>query len=406
MGVEITPYVLADDFLTWASGVASGDRARGLPPINGCVMNPPYRKINSTGAERRAVERVGLRVTNLYTAFLALAAAVLEPGGQLSAITPRSFANGTYFKPFREYFLALMALDHLHVYASRDSVFADSEVLQENVVFRATRGGRRETINLSTSSGRDDDAIEHRAVPYADVVRPMDPEFFIRIPIDETDTYVAERIAALPCLLPDIGLQVSTGRVVDFRTRENLRPQAESGTVPLIYPNHIRAARVAWPSEKGKKPNALVANEATAPLLLPNETYVLVKRFTAKEERRRVVAALSCPEDVPGDCIGFENHLNVFHAANRGLERSVGLGLVAFLNCTLVDAYVRQFSGHTQINAGDLRHLRYPSTEELRALGAETGESDRSQPAVDRLVARHVEAFDDPIMQEALLEVA
>ncbi len=408
MGVHVTTEVYSANFLTWASMVASGDAARGVPPLNGCVMNPPYRKINSGDAERRAVERLGLRVTNLYTAFLALAAAVLEPGGQLSTITPRSFANGTYFKPFREYFLSLMSLDRLHVYESRGTVFGDSDVLQENVVFRATRGGPRKRVVLSMSSGRGDNEMEIRPVLYQDVVRPNDPESFIRIPVDEADTFIAERIAALPCLLPELGIQVSTGRVVDFRAREHLRKRPEEGTVPLIYPGHLRQSRVAWPAENGKKPNALAGNDKTASLLLPNETYVLVKRFTAKEERRRVVAALSTPDDLPGEAVAFENHLNVYHANNRGLPRAMALGLLTFLNSTLVDAYVRQFSGHTQINAGDLRHLRYPSAHELEAIGDEIASSPirTSQVDVDRIVARHVAAFDDPSLRDALKDVA
>ena len=143
-------------------------------------------------------------------------------------------------------------------------------------------------------------------------------------------------------------------------------------------------------------------------MLLPNETYILVKRFTAKEERRRVVAALASPEDLPGEAVAFENHLNVYHSRNRGLPRGTALGLLAFLNCTLVDAYVRQFSGHTQINAGDLRHLRYPHLDELRAMGEEIEASElpTSQEDFDRLVAWHVAAFDDPTLHNAMRAVA
>ena len=40
-----------------------------------------------------------------------------------------------------------------------------------------------------------------------------------------------------------------------------------------------------------------------------------------------------------------------------------------FLNSTAVDDYFRRFSGHTQVNATDLRLLRYPEIKELEQLG-------------------------------------
>jgi adenine-specific DNA-methyltransferase len=404
-GVTVTPHIRSGDFLVWASEVAAGDAARETPRLDGCVMNPPYRKINIGDAERRAADRIGLRVTNLYPAFLALAAAVLEPGGQLVAITPRSFANGTYFKPFREFFLSHMALDRIHVYESRGHVFRDSDVLQENVVFSATRSGRRDKVVLSVSAIQGDGNPTLREVPYAEVVHPGDPEVFVRIPIDAADTHVAARVAALPAALADLGVEVSTGRVVDFRVKEHLCMSPSNGTVPLIYPGHLRGFGLRWPVENSKKPNALAVSTKTSALLLPNETYVLVKRFSAKEERRRLVAALTSSDQIPGDRVGFENHLNVYHRQNRGIDRSLALGLVTFLNCTLMDLYVRQFSGHTQINAGDLRSLRYPPLAELCALGSEVehGGWPAAQEHLDALVARHVTAFGEP---EPLRDVA
>jgi adenine-specific DNA-methyltransferase len=64
----------------------------------------------------------------------------------------------------------------------------------------------------------------------------------------------------------------------------------------------------------------------------------------------------------------------------------VAKGLTAFLNSTLVDSYFRQFSGHTQVNATDLRSLRYPAWEKLVALGRRVGASFPAQDELDRLV--------------------
>src|SRR6185312_10331033 len=108
-------------------------------------------------------------------------------------------------------------------------------------------------------------------------------------------------------------------------------------------------------------------------LLVPEGLYVLTKRFSSKEEKRRIVAAIYDPADVASGDVGFENHLNYFHEDGQGLDRTLALGLRAYLNSTLVDLYFRQFSGHTQVNAGDLRRLRYPSLEQLRTLSERVG---------------------------------
>lgn len=392
--VAVTTDLRADDFVEWASEAASGSMWVERETFGACIMNPPYRKVNSGASERRAVERVGLQITNLYPAFMGLAAELLEPGGQLSAITPRSFANGPYFRPFREFFLERMALDRLHVFEKRGALFADADVLQENVVLRAVRRGVRCRITLSVSSGAGD---EHsmRAVPYRDVVKPDDPQLFIHIPVDEGATRTAEKIMGLPATLLELDVEVSTGRVVDFRTRENLLDSPSEDSAPLIYPGHLKNGAVVWPRPEGRKPNALAINDATSDLLLPAGHYTLVKRFTAKEERRRVVATPFAPADVDSEVVAFENHLNVFHRGGEGIDHALAVGLAVYLNSSIVDDYVRQFSGHTQINATDLRLLRYPTRGELATLGQAVILSGwrADQDAVDALVEAHVAAL-------------
>jgi adenine-specific DNA-methyltransferase len=131
-------------------------------------------------------------------------------------------------------------------------------------------------------------------------------------------------------------------------------------------------------------------NRSSRPLLLPNETYVVVKRFTSKEEPRRVVAAIHDPTRVPGNWVAFENHLNVFHSNGRGIEPRLARGLAVYLNSSLVDIHFRQFSGHTQVNATDLRTLRYPFPEQLESLGAALPDGMPDQRTIDRLVRAHV----------------
>jgi adenine-specific DNA-methyltransferase len=305
------------------------------------------------------------------------------------AITPRSFANGPYFGAFRRFFLHHMALDQIHVFESRSVVFADSDVLQENIVFSATKSGDREQVNLSVSRGHADEASS-RTVTYADIVKPGDPSQFIHIPAGEADAGTAGMFAAMPGGLAELGIQVSTGRVVDFRAREYLLGEPAAGAVPLVYPGNLRDGRVRWPLPI-RKPQALVTCPDTQKLLLPNERYVVVKRFSAKEERRRVVAVVYDPDDVNADAVGFENHLNVFHCRGRGLQAPIATGLCLWLNSTAVDQFFRIFSGHTQVNATDLRSMRYPSTDQLSSLGTALGQGAwPDQQKIDSLVAAHV----------------
>jgi adenine-specific DNA-methyltransferase len=129
-----------------------------------------------------------------------------------------------------------------------------------------------------------------------------------------------------------------------------------------------------------------VSNEQTRELLVTAGVYVLVKRFTAKEERKRVVACIYDSDQIHGPFVGFENHLNYFHANGHSLPMNLARGLAAFLNSTVVDLYFRQFNGHTQVNATDLRSLNYPTKTELEKLGCRIADPGMQQEELDALV--------------------
>jgi adenine-specific DNA-methyltransferase len=217
---------------------------------------------------------------------------------------------------------------------------------------------------------------------------PADSSRVVHLALDVADDEVKRVVMGLPTSLASLGIEVSTGRVVDFRARDFLRKNPGEDTVPLIYPLHFNGGGVHWPCPGSRKANALLAVPETQELLVPNGVYVLVKRFTAKEERRRVVATVFRPEgNLAGfRSVGFENHLNYFHCKGGALDGAVAEGLALYLNSTVVDSYFRQFSGHTQVNAADLRSLRYPSKEQLCRLAASVEAGAREQAAIDAAV--------------------
>lgn len=369
--VEFEGHVRHEDFLEAAVGGLESSLFASKPMrFNAAIMNPPYRKIGTASRERRLVQKVGLDATNLYAAFVALAVRLLEPDGQLVAIIPRSFCNGPYFRPFREVLLRETTLLRIHVFESRKDAFREDGVLQENVIIHVRKSAKNpRKLTVSSSSGGANESVVERVLDYSEVVRSTNGDQFIHLPTDADDDRIARWMAKLPDTLVSLGITVSTGRVVDFRAKEYLRQEPEDGTVPLIYPCHFSHGSIQWPKKDSRKPNALVRCDETQNLLVPRGFYVVTKRFSSKEERRRLVAAVYDPDVMTAPHVGFENHLNYFHRGGEGLSKEEASGLCAFLNSEPIDGYFRQFNGHTQVNATDLRSLRYPGRDALRELG-------------------------------------
>lgn len=313
------PHVYCDatvrgtDFIETAVSALTDDLfTRPLPRYTHAILNPPYKKMRSDSAHRSALRLVGIETVNLYSAFVALSLALLEDQGQLVAIIPRSFCNGPYYRPFRDFILAHAAITHMHLFHARDKAFRDDKVLQENIIIKLERGVRQQSVTLS----------------------------------------------------------VSTGPIVDFRMRQHLLQMPSSNAAPLLYPGHFSGESFEWPKKDFRKPNAITMNEDTTRWLYPKGFYTVVRRFSSKEEKRRIVASVVNPAAFPAaEWLGFENHLNVFHVQKHGLPEDMAYGLAAFLNTRALDDYFRSFNGHTQVNATDLRQLRYPSNLLLTRLG-------------------------------------
>jgi len=395
-GVNFSYEVIEADFIDYMVKAGSELFHQSIAQFNFAILNPPYRKIRTKSPHRRLLSRAGVEVSNLYAGFVALAIRALSPGGQLVAITPRSFCNGPYFNSFRRDFLDRMRINRLHVFNSRSEAFGGDKVLQENIIVCGTRGsGHPREVMVTSSSGAPDAAELQRIVPYHRVV-PDGASFpFIYLITDGTSEEVAEAMGQLTSSLDDLGIQLSTGRVVDFRAMDFLRQMPGEQDAPLIYPGHLRAGQTFWPTEGSKKPNAIAIEPETQGLLVPPGVYVLVKRFSSKEQRRRIDAYIFDSDEVsPDSPVGFENHTNYFHEDGNGLSRDLAVGLAVYLNSTLVDLYFRLFSGHTQVNAADLRNFPFPNRNEIISLGQKAGAAEIHQAEIDELIA--VEIFKAP----------
>ena len=357
------------------------------------ILNPPYKKINTLSSTHHILNKYGKPSTNLYTAFITLSEELLQNNnGQMVFISPRSFCNGSYFESFRKTFLESMSIKRIHIFDSRSSSFKDDKVLQENVIVHAIKGKKINNICVSSSSGpNDSNTPTQRQIKKEHIVYPNDPQRFIHIISDAMDIQISNKMGQLESTLQDLNIDVSTGKIVDFRINKELKHKPETDTVPLVRPyNIILDGSILFPIQNKKENYIKTITKKSQNLLIRNGNYVLVKRFTAKEEKRRIVASVWQGNKFDFESIGFENRVNYFHSNGHDLEYDTAKGLALFLNSSLVDLYFRQFNGNTQVNATDLRYMRYPTRKQLKTLSIKIPQKYPKQGEIDKLIEKEV----------------
>ena len=381
------------DFLLDAAASTQGNRglfdeATRVGEVDGVIVNPPYFKLNKNSQYAKAMEAVIHGQPNIYAFFLAASAQMLRPGGEMVAITPRSFCNGLYFREFRQWFFEKMAIDHIHLFESRTDTFRD--VLQESVITQSHRLGRQSPrITISTSHGRDMAAsVKARELPAADVIDRSTRDCIVRVPASDEDSAILAAIDSWPDCFSALGLRVSTGPVVAFRARDFLlHGLIGTAAAPLFLASNVKPFETVWPAPHKKHPNAFKVCPASMKLLLPSRNYVLLRRFSAKEERRRLTASCLIGASQPGPYVALENHLNYIYHANRSLSLDETYGLAALFNSALLDRYFRSISGNTQVNATELRSMPLPALKTIAVIGRKIQALPALQSeAVERIV--------------------
>ncbi|MFA6978222.1 MAG: BsuBI/PstI family type II restriction endonuclease [Ignavibacteriaceae bacterium] len=355
------------------------------------ILNPPYKKIESASDTRDMLNKAGLETTNLYTAFLYIASYFLEEDGQIAAITPRSFCNGTYFKKFREVFFSKFSFHRIHLYNHRNRAFKRDDVLQENIIFLVSSlKPLNNKVHITTSDSPEDETFKTLEISHDFIIQPDDKDKIIHIITDEYSLKIIDRISSLKQKLNDIGVNVSTGKIVDFRIKTHLAENDNYDSAPLYYPFHFSNGKIVWPTNSAKKKEAVYINSRTEGDLISSGYYVFCKRFSSKEEKKRITAAFYDYTKYNFKSIGIENHLNYFHIKNNSLPKNLALGLTIYLNSTLVDQYFRLFNGHTQVNAEDLRFLYYPNQEQLNSIGKYFIDELPNQEEIDMIIEKEL----------------
>ncbi len=384
---QLNYQIIADNYLL--SQAATYNDELGLeadaPKFDLVIGNPPYCKISKDAPEARALPDVCYGAPNLYFLFAAMSLFNLKTAGELVYIIPRSWTSGAYFERFRAKFLTQGALEHIHLFLSRDKVFTQESVLQETVIIKVKKTTEPpKYITVSTSQSNSDfSELTSFQAPYHTVVHG--PANYVYLVTNDTDVQTLEQLSHLKDTLTTLGLKMRTGLTVDYRNQAALRDHAELHAVPLFYAHHLKKGQVQF--QLGKEPEYLVTTQKG--LLQKNSNYLFVKRFTAKEEPRRLQCAIYLARNFPQFThISTDNKLN-FICGQDELSEDVVYGLYVLFNSTLYDRYYRLLNGSTQVNATEINAMPVPPLKTIAAMGEALMQGhDLYEAACDQILQR------------------
>lgn len=331
------------------------------------ILNPPY-SITSRGTkeEIEILKELNVKTPNAYTNFIELAYRLLNENGELVAIVPRSFCNGTRFTNFRLKMLENIYIEFIHSFISRKEVFKEYGVFQEIVIIKLTKK-KIDKIAICISDKLNKAKSER--FDKNEVVFINDKYKFIHIPDKTLDKQTLDKISKLPSSLKQLGLTISTGKVVEYREKYLTNDKKDDNAIMLYQRNLINGKIDFTIKSKSKSKLYLERNENTTHKILEKGNYIVMKRMSYKENKKRITSVILKEKDFNNETIAIENHLNYIHKNGKGLELELVLGLNAFLNSKVLDRHIRRFNGHTQINASDIISLPMPAYDTLLKVG-------------------------------------
>lgn len=353
--------------------LARPDKDEKVQAFDVSVINPPYFKYSvKSSSYAKAAADLYHGDPNIYASFMAIVMGSMKDGGQIVTITPRSFTNGLYFKGFRSYLLTQSAIDLIHIFKHRGRVFknADSAVLQENIICRFIKGVTKEVVIIRSS---DCDASIYHAVqeqyPLELIIDPSNEQRIIRIPESAHEASILRQAETFPTTFEGAGYFISTGRVVEHRARKYITKEIGApNSVPLYRPHNVTPLVATWTGDH-KKEVSFMLNEGHEKHTMENSTFVLLKRFSSKDEKRRLVSGVHLTSAHDCEVIGFGNKTNYIGLSGGKLTTTEAYGLAAVFNSSFMDKYFRCISGNTQVNATEIRVMKFPTREQVEEIG-------------------------------------
>lgn len=336
--------------------------------FNLVVGNPPYGKVTLSPAQRVRYAASLFGHANLYGLFVHLAIRLVCPGGIISYVTPTSFLGGQYFTRLRRLLREQAPPIAMDFVADRAGVFSD--VLQETMlaVFKHQPSKRTEaSIGYLLPIGIEGSC---RVVSVGRVeLGDGDPSAPWILPRAPDQVAVLKLRPKLSHSLRCYGYTVSTGPLVWNRHRRQLAKEDGKDRLPLVWAESISDAGFVF-SAKRKNHAPWFQLHDDQEHLVQKHPAILVQRTTAKEQERRIIAAVLPKSYIRhhGGVV-IENHLNVIkpNSDEVGIEMET---LAAYLNSAVADRLFRCINGSVAVSAYELEALPLPNPKVMSKLSA------------------------------------
>ncbi|AXG75315.1 methyltransferase [Flavobacterium arcticum] len=385
-GKKFSYEIISEDFI-----LSRPDKNKDIEPFDISVINPPYFKYNlKTSPYARAVADLYDGDPNIYASFMAVVVNCMNVNGQLITITPRSFTNGLYFKGLRGFLLSKVSLSLIHIFRHRNKIFQNDEnkVLQENIICSFVKRNQSNKITIRSSDcDLKIESAEERQYSSSTIIYTANNLKLIRIPENDQEAAILKIAESLPNTFSKAGYFISTGKVVEHRTKDFIiSPKVEANSVPLYRPHNITPMKISWDGNH-KKDVSFILNKNHEKHTIINSNYVILKRFSSKDEKRRLVASIHLQTDKNYKYIGFGNKTNYIGLIGETLSQTEAFGVSALFNSTFMDKYFRCISGNTQVNATEVRVMMFPSRKQIQQIGGQIEKSQiDNQKELDEIV--------------------
>ena len=328
------------------------------------VGNPPYGRIQLSPELRERFRRSLFGHANLYGIFTDLGLRFTAPGGIIAYVTPTSFLSGEYFKALRGLLGREAPPVSIDFIGKRKDVFAD--VLQETLLATYQRGGDPGVGRVHYISEGPNNSIKSTAAGAFNL--PENPGQPWLMPRTEAQNALVGQARMLPYRLGDYGYKVSTGPLVWNRHKPSLRDRPGMGRYPLVWAESVRSDGVFEFRAEKRNHKPYFEPRANENWVVTDFPCVLLKRTTAKEQYRRLIAAeLPTAFIEQHGAVVIENHLNMIKPLN-GAPRVAPAALAVLLNSNVVDQVFRCINGSVAVSAYELGALPLPAPEDMNKI--------------------------------------